>query len=432
MLLGQEKKKFTSWIILSFFSFAGLCFGQSSWEVSKLLAQGNSPFNQLLSVTYGNGHFVVVGNYDAIFSSPEGKMWTTINLLPSNQSLRSVIYGNGQFVAVGGNGMIFTSPDDATTWTNRNSGTSADLQSVIYGGSQFLIVSNLNTFETSTDGIIWTIKNVAYNQEFQFITYVNNQFMAVDFASAILSAGDDCGPSYNPCPPDTNKILTSVDGSTWKAQIIGSYPLFFYSLAYGNGLAAEQISEYVEVGFYGAILKSPDGAAWTTNKSGTTNNLRSVIYDNRQFVAVGDSGTILTSPDGTTWTKQSSGTTNNLNSVTYANGLFMAVGDSGTILTAKADPVGVAFQTKAKPNISSLKILNTKNHISAMLPNEISFSQLKVGLFNVSGKRIYSAVSEARNGILNIPAKGFPTGKYFMSITDENNKTLNSSFVLAK
>jgi len=58
----------------------------------------------------------------------------------------------------------------------------------------------------------------------------------------------------------------------------------------------------------------------------------------------------------------------------------MAVGDSGTILTAKADPVGVAFQTKAKPNISSLKILNTKNHISAMLPNEISFSQLKVGL----------------------------------------------------
>jgi hypothetical protein len=112
--------------------------------------------------------------------------------------------------------------------------------------------------------------------------------------------------------------------------------------------------------------------------------------------------------------------------------LFVAVGGNGVILTSKADPVGVAFQTKQKPNINSFKINIAKNCISAILPDVATYSQFKVGLFNISGKQIYSAISTTQNGILNIPAKQFPTGKYFMSITDEKNRTLNSSFVLTR
>ena len=118
--------------------------------------------------------------------------------------------------------------------------------------------------------------------------------------------------------------------------------------------------------------------------------------------------------------------------MTYGNGYFIAVGEKGTILVSKVDPTVVAFQANAKSYISSLKINITKNIISVILPNVITRSQLKVGIFNISGKRIYSATARSQNGFLNIPAKGFPIGKYFMSITDENNRTLNSSFVLTK
>ncbi len=74
---------------------------------------------------------------------------------------------------------------------------------------------------------------------------------------------------------------------------------------------------------------------WTTvAASGTTNELRAIVYGNGEFVAVGDVGTILTSTNGTTWTARTSGTTKELFGITWGNNLFIAVGDSGTLLTS--------------------------------------------------------------------------------------------------
>ena len=61
-------------------------------------------------------------------------------------------------------------------------------------------------------------------------------------------------------------------------------------------------------------------------------NLSGVAYGNGTFVAVGDTGTILTSPDGVAWDSRTSGTSNLLVGVTYGNGTFVAVGSNGTIL----------------------------------------------------------------------------------------------------
>ena len=138
------------------------------------------------------------------------------------------------------------------------------------------------------------------------------------------------------------------------------------------------------------------------------------------------------SSDDTTWTKINSGTTNNLSSIAYGNGQFVAVGDNGTILTSIADPTGTVFQPNFKANINGFKIAVVNNWLFTKLPNSLSNNQIKIVLFNVSGRRIYSSTVRSQNGILNVPANGFPAGKYFISITDGNNKTLNSSFILTR
>jgi hypothetical protein len=272
-------------------------------------------------------------------------------------------------VAVGWNGTIVTSPD-GLTWTKQKSGTIGYLYSIIYANSQF-IVSGDGVFLTSPDAITWTIMNP--------------------------------GTGYG----------------------------YLYSVTYAG--------QFVAVGSLGTILKSTDGSNWIIINSGTSWDLRSVTYGNRQFVAVGDSGKILTSFDGMTWTTKSSGTNALLNSVTYANGQsgeqadqFVAVGEGGVILTSNADNIGAIQTNPQKPATRSIKIKITNSFISASLPFAKVFGLWRVELYTISGKRIYSATTKAQNGILKIPSSGFPVGKYSMSITEENNRTSISSFVLTR
>jgi hypothetical protein len=153
-----------------------------------------------------------------------------------------------------------------------------------------------------------------------------------------------------------------------------------------------------------------------------------VTYGDGQFVAVGSLGTILTSTDGTVWTTRNSGTTIYLISVTYGNGQFVAVGKKGVILTSKADIMAVQPGPN-KISGSPFKINVTKTKIVLSLPQ--SDGPVTFGLFNTSGRRIYSATHQAHNGILNIPISGLSTGMYLMSIRGSNT-TLSSAFVVTK
>jgi len=72
--------------------------------------------------------------------------------------------------------------------------------------------------------------------------------------------------------------------------------------------------------------------------------LRDVIYANNVWIAVGDDGTIKTAPNtGLIWTTQTSGTTENLNGIAYDSGAlkFTIVGNNSTIL--ESDDNGVTW-----------------------------------------------------------------------------------------
>jgi hypothetical protein len=313
----------------------------------------------------------------------------------------------GQFVAVssfcssmpgaGCNFIILTSPDGAT-WTQNNAVACYGVGSVTYGNGHFVAAGSIgNGFTTlfyyniltSSDGATWINKN-GYGFIINRMIYVNNtsagqtgQFFAFAFG---IGPGDS--------------MMTSLNGTTWTTRNSGLQHSYIQSMTYGNG-------RYVAMGY-----QSPDSCC------------------------LGQTEMIFYSTDATTWTIKNLGTNVDPNSVTFGNGLFVAVGgsvgDSGRILISKADPAGVLFQPDVKPVSSEIKINSANNLISAILPYSTSRGLLKVGLFNVSGRRIYSATVETHNGILNIPAGGFPVGKYFLSITDEKNRALNSTFVLTR
>ncbi len=101
-----------------------------------------------------------------------------------------------------------------------------------------------------------------------------------------------------------------------------------WSVCYGNG-------QFVAVGEGGTILTSSDGTTWKAQNSGTTRWLVGVAWSNDLglYAAVGDQGTILTSPDAITWTVRSS-SGDRLNGVSYCADRFVAVGEAGAIRTS--------------------------------------------------------------------------------------------------
>jgi hypothetical protein len=177
---------------------------------------------------------------------------------------------------------------------------------------------------------------------------------------------------------------------------------------------------------------SSDGGSWTTINTGMTQYINFITFDGNQFVACGGSGMILTSPDGANWTQQKSGTSTSLSSIAYGtpngDGQFVAVGESGTILTSKVETAGVhpAFPPTRSSKIHFVK---SNKNILFLLP-DLAKGQTAIAVFNVAGKKIYSA--RARTGSMRaaIPVAGFSPGVYYLSVTNERGGKSTASFII--
>jgi hypothetical protein len=330
-----------------------------------------------------------------------------------------VTYAESLFVAVGAAGTILTS-SDGTTWTSRTSGTTSNLYDVTYGNNRFVAVGGLvhdagpSTTLTSLDGLTWTGQTVS-GYYLVGVTYGNRLFVAAGTGFIF------------PC------IYTSPDGVTLTKQSVGGNGSG-EDVAYGNNV-------YVALvwlsGGLAYIFTSPDGSTWTQKSLTTLCWLNGVTYCNGLFVAVGGynspySGVIVTSPDGSTWTQQKSGTTNSLNGVTYGDSLFVAVGSNGTILTSKVGGnTGVINTGFSKAVNTRLSIHVVNNHIVATVPDRVGLSEVNAEIFNVAGKKVYSASTRPDNGILYLQANGLPPGIYILSIIGNKTK-VSTSFFIAK
>lgn len=94
-----------------------------TWHRTNPWPQGIS-----LRVSYGNGIFVGVGDYGALYTSVDGAVWIP-RYTGTGHFLCDVAFGSSTFVAAGVGGMVLTSPA-GETWTFRSSGTSHNLNGV--------------------------------------------------------------------------------------------------------------------------------------------------------------------------------------------------------------------------------------------------------------------------------------------------------------
>ena len=101
-----------------------------------------------------------------------------------------------------------------------------------------------------------------------------------------------------------------------------------YAVGFGNGV-------YVLGGANGTVGRSTDALTWTTARQQLP-LIADVTFALDQFVLVGGGGTIVTSPDAITFTGRNSGTTNDLRAIVFGNGTFVTVGSEG-VLRISAD-----------------------------------------------------------------------------------------------
>jgi hypothetical protein len=282
----------------------------------------------LLSVTYGDGKFVAVGDRDSIpyggFSlvSSNGLDWSPGAFPNTLYFLTDVAFGNGTFVAAGNGGVTYFSTN-GVNWVLRSTDVGMHFDGVAYGNGLFVAVSASGNIFTTANGLSWT-ERTNLNETFGEIAFSGSQFVAVGLFG---------GP-----------LAVSSNALDW-ASVASPFPGSLNGIAFGNGT-------WVAAGEAGTVLTSTapsQEGSWTSRNTLTTAVLDDVAFGDNLFVAVGDRGTVLTSETGSNWVLQASGTSNRLTAVAHQAGQFAAVGMSEIRLSSDGVHWEQAF---ANTNIS--------------------------------------------------------------------------------
>lgn len=314
----------------------------------------------LKSIAYGNGRFVVVGG-NAVLTSTNGVNWTQQTAITQqtwHEMLNYVTFGAGRFVAVGDGGLI-TSSFDGVNWILSNGFIGApigktlapNIYGITYGAGLFVAVGsatdtdldcfgikvfNMTFLAFSYDSVTWyrmyapiigvdsSDCPIYMTSTMRSITYGNNTFMAVGNDQTVLT--------FN--PPQTIKTVVTGDlvsyASDFDRVLHGTGQL--NSVAYGS---AQGIPRFTIVGNNGTVMTTLTGDVFELRYPGVFDNLNAVIYGKNGFLVGGDNGRILDSATGESWRNvRNAGAIGRFNDIAYGNQTLVLVGDSGAIYTS--------------------------------------------------------------------------------------------------
>ena len=288
--------------------------------------------------------------------------------LPTDQILVSVVYGGGRFVAVGGAGASLMSTD-GQNWARSTLGLTNDLAAISYGDTGFVASGEANggadwspMIATSSDGMTWNAHTIKDFREVPTgIARMNGVYVIITGTGDIWTSQEGISWTNSYAPTNASVALqaiasgagrfvsvgkgltvTSTDGISWTPHS-NVADAALNAVAFGQNL-------FVAVGAGGTVLRSANGADWTSSATLTNQpNLTGVAYGGGRFVAVGEDGTnsvILTSSDATIWTRNDVLGTGCSYATAFGGGLFVIVGCPGQLLNS-AD--GVSWTNVAAP-----------------------------------------------------------------------------------
>jgi photosystem II stability/assembly factor-like uncharacterized protein len=257
---------------------------------------------RLEGVAFGNNTFVGVGYYGTIVRSTDnGSSFDNVTS-GTGMLLSAVTFGNNTFVAVGGSGTqvnIVRSTDNGTTWDNVTSGTNEDLLGAGFANNTFVVVGKAGTILTSSDGSSWDNPTSGTVVDLDDVAFGNNT-LAVSGSDATILRSTDNG--------------TNWDDATTPGQI-GVRRI--WGIGFGN-------NTFVGTTHNGYIVRSTDNGSSFVYVTSTqvllskVCHLKSVSFGNNAFVLVCTGGDILRSTDnGETWDSVNSGTTKDLRGVVF-------------------------------------------------------------------------------------------------------------------
>lgn len=278
---------------------------------------------------------VAVGAGGSIFSSADGKNWTTpASGVPVTSTLNAATSAGTTYIAAGAGGVILKSTDTAS-WTPQTSGTAENLNALASnGGGGYVAVGDNGTILHSSDsGTTWTppVAGSGTTSHLYAVTYAatayGGMYVAVGAAGALLTSIDQGGtwvPAAWSATPASSILKSVAYGglSTTYSGPPGTTPVI-------NG-----VNTFVVVGAAGTLVTGVyDVSAltwtWTLQAPMAANpNLNSVTYGH-QFIAVGENGVIYTSLDGASWQLTTSSATIRLNAITHRKFDYSIVGEAG-------------------------------------------------------------------------------------------------------
>ncbi len=284
----------------------------------------------LWSVARTPTHYVAVGDYGTILSSPNGVDWD-LELAPfsaTNSVLLGVGGSSNLLLAVGSQGTVLWGTN-VYLWRELSPRpTTNDLQGICFDGGQFILTGGNGTILTSPDGTNWTARATATTA---FLMSV------AAFPGGLVCVGED------------GVILTSENhGTNWFARTSGTTN-WLSQVRWLN-------DRLVVVGENGSVLTSADGVQWCTHSSGTAAWLNAADFLEDTWFIVGNQGTVLASPDATNWFSFGTLTRKSLYGAAIHHGQLVAAGSEGAILRSQLVPDATPIRIASFDRASAMNV----------------------------------------------------------------------------